>query len=326
MATYKVEIDGGIETVTARTEKEAIRKAARKQGNSKSVGKVFGPKVKVTKIKEEAQMKSFDDIRAEINEAVSPAQQAAIAIAKKEKGKMNEAKASDYKDVAVMKGKGGTQVKVVKDKQGNHVALFSGKGSTQVPIKKMDKKVLQKALDSFSKNGMIGNTLRSIEEKASIRDRLMSVLGEDALAEIFKNSAADYVDKAHGKSMGGLHRHLSNLGRKKGVIGKVGKKAANAYGNHLVRKKEKDNAKKRADLAKKGVSAGMEYEGKKMDPAAMKRAMDAFKKRGGKIKKVAPGKAAGYHGKDDPGDGVQGMMDRGDTKGFNRKKKIGSMK
>ena len=89
-----------------------------------------------------------------------------------------EAKASDYKDVAVMKGKNGTQVKVVKDKQGNHVALFSGKGSTQVPIKKMDKKVLQKALDSFSKNGMIGNTLSSIEEKASIRTRLTSFLNE----------------------------------------------------------------------------------------------------------------------------------------------------
>ena len=196
MATYKVEIDGGIETVTARTEKEAIRKAARKQGNSKSVGKVFGPKVKVTKIKEgadddtvrmiranpkmkdkilrglspkarrevekalkeEAQMKSFDQIRAEINEAVSPAQQAAIAIAKKEKGE--------------------------KPKE----------------------------------------------------------------------------------------------------------------------------------------------EGKKMDPAAMAKAMAAFKKKGGKIKKVAPGKASGYHGKDDPGDGVQGMMDRGDTKGMPRKKKIGSMR
>lgn len=196
MATYKVEIDGGIETVTARTEKEAIRKAARKQGNSKSVGKVFGPKVKVTKIKEgadddtvrmiranpkmkdkilrglspkarrevekalkeEAQMKSFDQIRAEINEAKNPAQQAAIAIAKKEKG---------------------------------------------------------------------------------------------------------------------------------------------------------EEPKK---------------EGKKMDPAAMAKAMAAFKKKGGKVKKLAPGKAAGYHGKDDPGDGVQGMMDRGDTKGFNRKKKIGSMK
>ena len=42
----------------------------------------------------------------------------------------------------------------------------------------MDKKVLQKALDSFSKNGMLGSTLSSIEEKASIRMRLTSFLNE----------------------------------------------------------------------------------------------------------------------------------------------------
>ena len=67
-------------------------------------------------------------------------------------------------------------------------------------------------------------------------------------------------------------------------------------------------------------------EGKKMDSAAMKKAMDVFRKRGGKITKVAPGKAAGYHGKDDPGKGMHGMMDRGDTKGMPRKKKIRSMR
>lgn len=67
-------------------------------------------------------------------------------------------------------------------------------------------------------------------------------------------------------------------------------------------------------------------EGKKMDSAAMKKAMDAFKKRGGKITKVAPGKAAGYHGKDDPGADMHGMMDKGDTKGLPRKKKVGSMR
>ena len=70
----------------------------------------------------------------------------------------------------------------------------------------------------------------------------------------------------------------------------------------------------------------MKTEGKKMDSAAMKRAMDAFKKKGGKIKKVAPGKAAGYHGKDDPGADMHGMMDRGDTKGMPRKKKVRSMR
>ncbi len=54
-------------------------------------------------------------------------------------------------------------------------------------------------------------------------------------------------------------------------------------------------------------------------------AVKAFLKKGGKIKKLAPGKAAGYHGKDDPGKGMHGMMDKGDTKAFGTRKKIKSM-
>lgn len=60
--------------------------------------------------------------------------------------------------------------------------------------------------------------------------------------------------------------------------------------------------------------------------ADVDRAMAAFKKRGGKIKKLAPGKAAGYHGKDDPGKDMHGMMDRPDTKRFGTRKKVGSMR
>ena len=58
---------------------------------------------------------------------------------------------------------------------------------------------------------------------------------------------------------------------------------------------------------------------------SLQKAIDVFKKRGGKIKKVAPGKAAGYHGKDDPGSEVHGMMDRGDTKAVGTRKKVKSM-
>ena len=54
-------------------------------------------------------------------------------------------------------------------------------------------------------------------------------------------------------------------------------------------------------------------------------AVKAFLKKGGKIKKLAPGKAAGYHGKDDPGKDMRGMMDRGDTKAFGTRKKVKSM-
>jgi len=59
--------------------------------------------------------------------------------------------------------------------------------------------------------------------------------------------------------------------------------------------------------------------------ADMDRAMAAFKKRGGKVKKLPPGRAAGAHGKDDPGAGMRGMLDRGDTKGIGTRKKVRSM-
>lgn len=78
---------------------------------------------------------------------------------------------------------------------------------------------------------------------------------------------------------------------------------------------------KKANAAKKkaqgqAAKAGYKTEGK--DDYA--KAMADYKAKGGKITKVAPGKAAGYHGKDDPGKDMKGMMDKGDTKGLPRKK------
>mgnify|MGYP001357543444 CR=1 FL=1 len=54
-------------------------------------------------------------------------------------------------------------------------------------------------------------------------------------------------------------------------------------------------------------------------------AIAAFKAKGGKVKKLKPGFAQGYHGKDDPGSGMKGMIAPADTK-FMSKKKVGSMK
>ena len=56
-------------------------------------------------------------------------------------------------------------------------------------------------------------------------------------------------------------------------------------------------------------------------------AVKAFLAKGGKIKKLPPAKAQGYHGKDDPGQGMHGMLDKPDTKKFKAKKggKIRSM-
>ena len=54
-------------------------------------------------------------------------------------------------------------------------------------------------------------------------------------------------------------------------------------------------------------------------------AMKAFLAKGGKITKLPPGKAAGYHGKDDPGKDMHGMMAKGDTKAMGTRKKVKSM-
>ena len=58
---------------------------------------------------------------------------------------------------------------------------------------------------------------------------------------------------------------------------------------------------------------------------AERKAIDAFIKKG-KMKKLKPGYAQGYHGKADPAAGMKGMMDKGDTKAFGTRKKVGSMK
>ena len=51
--------------------------------------------------------------------------------------------------------------------------------------------------------------------------------------------------------------------------------------------------------------------------AAHDKAVADFKKRGGKITKLPPGKAAGYHGKDDPGSGIKGMLAKGTGTKYN---------
>lgn len=54
-------------------------------------------------------------------------------------------------------------------------------------------------------------------------------------------------------------------------------------------------------------------------------AVKDFLAKGGKIKKLPPAKAQGYHGKDDPGKDVAGVMDRPDTKAMGTRKKVKSM-
>ena len=65
----------------------------------------------------------------------------------------------------------------------------------------------------------------------------------------------------------------------------------------------------------------------KMDRDELNKAMAAFKAKGGKVTKAPAAKAQGYHGKEDPGADMHGMLDKGDTKKsvMGTRKKVKSM-
>ena len=194
-------------------------------------------------------------------------------------------------------------------------------------------KAIEKIKKGLSSHPQVAAVLkRQNEEKMKTFDELRSELAEGKAANPAQQAAIAIAKKEKGEK----DKKEETLDEAQKLFmfttkAEAQKKAKEIGGKVLELKRAMDGnmfAVIHKDLTKKNLSAGKHAavkEGKKMDSAAMKRAMDAFKKKGGKIKKVAPGKAAGYHGKDDPGQDVQGMMDRGDTKGFNRKKKVKSM-
>ena len=104
--------------------------------------------------------------------------------------------------------------------------------------------------------------------------------------------------------------------------------ATNRHGNtqmkalgarHFGKPEDAEKAQKRADSVRSKMATARPT-GEDSD------AVKAFLAKGGKIKKLPPGKAQGYHGKDDPGKDMHGMMNKPDTKGFKKNKFVGSMK
>ena len=89
----------------------------------------------------------------------------------------------------------------------------------------------------------------------------------------------------------------------------------------------KKSPERKAAMRMRGIDRATNRLAKKEDKVsdAERKAMDAFMKKG-KMKKLPPGKAAGYHGKSDPGSSMKGMISPADTKQFGTKKKVGSMK
>ena len=257
------------------------------------------------------RMRKFQEIR----EAANAAQQAAIAIAKKEKGE--KPKNEGQRDENVLK-KVGSAMKKVASPVTNRLTRAGRAGIAQKKIDKHNTKVSQQ--DTIKKANDAGKSAFGLTRKSRAANAQKKL---DKIAK--KKAQKDTINKAKNLQKGVSAGMEYEDAFSKGAVERGKVKMGPSKGRMDALKKDHE-AKKKAQNDAISKLRGDKTEGKKMDPAAMKRAMDAFKKRGGKIKKVAPGKAAGYHGKDDPGAGVHGMMDRGDTKGMPRKKKIGSMK
>ena len=143
-------------------------------------------------------------------------------------------------------------------------------------------------------------------------------VGEAKVQEISKKTAAAYISKAS--------RDTYHLGKRQGSADAIDRLG----GSH---KDQKYKGGPEFKAVKRVV--GMDRAARRLqkneamsdaEKAAHQKAIDAFKAKGGKIKKLKPGYAQGYHGKPDPAAGMKGMMDKGDTKAIGTRKKVGSMK
>src|SRR5210317_870320 len=173
----------------------------------------------------------------------------------------------------------------------------------------------------YKKGNMTGavKAMNKISKDIDKHPQVAAVLrrqNEATVKEISKNLAKSYIGKAsrdvyHKGQDQGTANAISRLGGpdqdyKKSPERKAAKRVAgiDKATNRLMKKEAMSDAEKKAHAD----------------------AIAAFKAKGGKIKKLKPGYAQGYHGKADPGAGIKGMISKDDTSQFGTKKKVGSMK
>ena len=204
-------------------------------------------------------------------------------------------------------------------------ADLSGKGKKKKkesydPLQKKKRESVGEALDKKdvkTVKGVIKGLKKAVDTHSSqVKTLTKDIKDSTQVKEISKGLAKRYIGKAardvyfKGRSQA-TKDAISQLGGPDTDYKKSPERKA------AMRMRGIDRATNR--LAKKEAMSDAEK-------AAHQKAIDAFKAKGGKIKKLKPGYAQGYHGKSDPGAGMKGMISPADTKQFGTKKKIGSMK
>jgi len=205
---------------------------------------------------------------------------------------------------------------------------LSGKGKKESVDEAHDAKHVKQAIGiasdpRYKKGNMTGavKAMNKISKDIDKHPQVAAVLrkqNESKVNEISKNLAKNYIGKAS--------RDVFQKGRDdstQDAIGKLG-------GKHKDQDYNKGPERK-ASMRVRGIDRATNRLMKKeamsdSEKKAHDAAIAAFKMKGGKVKKLPPGYADGYHGKADPGAGIKGMISKADTKDFGTKKKIGSMK
>lgn len=194
--------------------------------------------------------------------------------------------------------------------------------------KKHDSKHVKQAIGiasdpRYAKGNMTGavKAMNKISPGLHNHPQVAAVLkrqNESKVNEISKNLAKNYIGKAS--------RDVFQKGKDdatQDAIGKLG-------GKHKDQDYQKGPERK-ASMRVRGIDRATNRLMKKEAMSdAEKKAHDKqiadFKAKGGKVKKLKPGYAQGWTGKDDLGTGQVGMISKSDTKDFGTSKKIGSMK
>jgi hypothetical protein len=167
----------------------------------------------------------------------------------------------------------------------------------------------------------------AVAYKFAAVDRLGKVIG-------FASDERDAKDMARrGHTMDSPSKGKGVVGRNSGRVVTLKKPLSPKKGDMMINRPFPDDMDKfpTNTSATQGKRMGEEIkevdENKKMNSDALKRAMDAFKKSGGKVKIVAPGKAQGAYGDTSMASGVAGQLSKADTSRFKTKKggKIKSM-
>jgi len=173
----------------------------------------------------------------------------------------------------------------------------------------------------YKKGNMTGavKAMNKISKDIDKHPQVAAVLkrqNESKVNEISKNLARSYIGKAS--------RDVYDKGQQQGTANAISRLGGP---DQDYKKSPERKAAKRVAGIDKATNRLMKKEA--MSDAEKKAHADAiaaFKAKGGKVKKLKPGYAQGYHGKADPGAGIKGMISKDDTSQFGTKKKVRSMK